>query len=85
MQEYGFIVKHKDEFYPEKEFKFDCKEKLEKWKIVLEEFQEKNIFKKYQIGDKIGHGSFANVFKCTNKETQEQMAIKIVDKAARSS
>lgn len=42
------------------------------------------MFKKYQIGDRIGQGSFANVFKCFNKETQEQMAIKIIDKSAKT-
>lgn len=27
-QEYGFIVKHQDEFYPEKTYEFDSKQKL---------------------------------------------------------
>lgn len=38
------------------------------------------IFKKYEIGRKLGQGSFGVVYEIVNKETEEQFAIKIINK-----
>lgn len=36
-----------------------------------------DFFSKYILGDEIGHGAFAHVFKCINKVTGETKAVKI--------
>jgi serine/threonine protein kinase len=38
------------------------------------------IYKKYELGRKLGQGSFGVVYEITNKETDEKFAIKIISK-----
>lgn len=41
---------------------------------------EEIIYKKYEIGRKLGQGSFGVVYEILNKETDEKFAIKIINK-----
>lgn len=38
-----------------------------------------HFFHKYQLGNKIGHGTFAVVHECVHRETGERFAVKIID------
>lgn len=40
-----------------------------------------SIYKKYEILDHIGHGSYANVFKAFDKKNTRLCAIKIIKKS----
>ncbi|RNA10236.1 serine threonine- kinase 33-like [Brachionus plicatilis] len=41
---------------------------------------EETIYKKYELGQKLGQGSFGVVYEIRNKETDEKFAIKIITK-----
>lgn len=43
--------------------------------------KKSDILLKYDIGDKIGDGNFADVHEATHKETEEMFALKIIEKA----
>jgi len=42
--------------------------------------KKSDLEKKYDVGKVLGTGNFSVVKKCTNRETGEQFALKIIDK-----
>lgn len=61
-----------------------CGTEYDLWKDALTEASERDIFKKYELGRRLGSGSYGEVFYGTHRESGMPVAIKRIAKTSKS-
>jgi len=78
---FGFIITFDKKHYKEVTLYFQTREERDKWMVrICKEAKFRDFSHYYEEGHAIGHGKFSHVFAGKCLSTQEQVAIKKIDK-----
>lgn len=81
----GFLLKHFNGIYPEKEYFFENSDQFTAWMKHLGHLKGVSFYEKYRLIEKIGEGNFSTVYKGIDKLSGGEVAIKIMEKKQLSS
>lgn len=77
----GFRLFHECEYFKEKILLSKSPQEADKWiAAIREEAQYYDFNQKYEKLNMIGKGKFSQVYLCKNRETDELVALKSIDK-----
>ena len=76
---HGIEISHRDIFYDRKKFFFLNEGIQQNWMEHLKYYRGSSVSQLFDMGEKIGIGKFSVVYRCREKSTCEEYAIKVME------